>query len=46
MESPIERIKLSQTAKEQLFKLKRSTKIDQWNILCRWPFCHSLAEIE
>jgi DNA sulfur modification protein DndE len=46
METPIERIKLSQRAKEQLFKLKRSTKIDQWNILCRWPFCHSLAEIE
>ncbi|MFM6280013.1 MAG: DNA sulfur modification protein DndE, partial [Dolichospermum sp.] len=28
MESPIERIKLSQTAKEQLLKLKRSTKIE------------------
>ncbi len=44
MESPIERIKLSQTAKDQLTKLKRSTKIDQWNILCRWAFCRSLAE--
>ena len=44
MESPIERIKLSQTAKEQLLKLKRSTKIEQWNILCRWAFCRSLAE--
>lgn len=44
MESPIERIRLSQTAKDQLTKLKRSTKIDQWNILCRWAFCRSLAE--
>lgn len=44
MESPIDRIRLSQTAKEQLIKLKRNTKIDQWNILCRWAFCRSLAE--
>jgi DNA sulfur modification protein DndE len=44
MESPIDRIKLSQSAKDQLTKLKRNTKIDQWNILCRWAFCRSLAE--
>lgn len=44
MEPPIERFRLSQTAKEQLLKLRRSTKIDQWNILCRWAFCRSLAE--
>jgi DNA sulfur modification protein DndE len=44
MESPIDRIRLSQTAKDQLSKLKRITKIDQWNILCRWAFCRSLAE--
>ncbi|MCU0533143.1 MAG: DNA sulfur modification protein DndE [Hydrococcus sp. Prado102] len=44
MESPIERVKLSQTAKDRLVKLKRCTKIDQWNILCRWAFCRSLAE--
>ncbi|MFW6358070.1 MAG: DNA sulfur modification protein DndE [Chroococcales cyanobacterium] len=44
METPIERIHLSQTAKDQLSKLKRYTKIDQWNILCRWAFCRSLAE--
>jgi len=44
METPIERIRLSQTAKEQLTKLKRITKIDQWNILCRWALCRSLAE--
>ena len=44
MEPPVDRIKLSQSAKDQLLKLKRLTKIDQWNILCRWAFCHSLAE--
>ena len=44
METPIERIRLSQTAKDQLIKLKRLTKIDQWNILCRWALCRSLAE--
>ncbi len=44
MEPPVNSIKLSQTAKDQLVKLKRSTKIDQWNILCRWAFFRSLAE--
>lgn len=44
MEPPIDRITLSQSAKDQLLKLRRSTKIDQWNILCRWALCRSLAE--
>ncbi|MDY6786200.1 MAG: DNA sulfur modification protein DndE [Cyanobacteriota bacterium] len=44
MEPPVERFKLSQTAKEQLLKLKRCTHIEQWNILCRWAFCRSLSE--
>ena len=44
MEPPIDRIRLSQTAKDHLTKLKRVTKIDQWNILCRWALCRSLAE--
>lgn len=44
MEAPLDRIKLSQAAKDQLIKLKRVTKIDQWNILCRWALCRSLAE--
>lgn len=44
MEPPVERVRISQAAKDQLIKLKRATKIDQWNILCRWAFCRSLAE--
>jgi DNA sulfur modification protein DndE len=44
LEPPVNSIKLSQTAKDQLTKLKRATKIEQWNILCRWAFFRSLAE--
>lgn len=44
MDSPIKQVRLSKAAEEQLNKLKRSTKIKQWNILCRWALCRSLAE--
>ena len=44
MEPPVERVRISQSARDQLIKLKRLTKIDQWNILCRWALCRSLAE--
>lgn len=40
----IDHIRLSQQAKEQLIKLKRNTGIQNWNVLCRWAFCVSLAE--
>jgi DNA sulfur modification protein DndE len=41
---PIETIRLSQKAKDQLITLKRATGIGHWNVLCRWAFCLSLAE--
>jgi len=44
MESPIKQIVLSQTAKDQLIRLKRPTKIQNWNIFCRWAFVLSLNE--
>ncbi len=44
MDSPIERVRISQAAEEQLVKLKRITKIKHWNVLCRWALCRSLAE--
>ena len=44
MDNPIERVRISSVAEDQLIKLKRSTKIKQWNTLCRWAFCRSLAE--
>jgi DNA sulfur modification protein DndE len=40
----IEQIRLSQSAKDQLLRLKRRTGIKNWNVLCRWGFCRSLAE--
>jgi DNA sulfur modification protein DndE len=44
MDNPLERVRISKTAEDQLVKLKRNTRIKQWNILCRWAFCRSLAE--
>ncbi len=44
MSNPIERVRISQAAEAQLIKLKRNTKIKNWNTLCRWAFCRSLAE--
>lgn len=41
---PVEHIKISQTARDQLVTLKRRTGITHWNELCRWAFCRSLAE--
>lgn len=40
----IETIRLSQRAKDQLITLKRRTGIENWNVLCRWALCASLAE--
>lgn len=40
----VDHIRLSRQAKDQLIKLKRVTGIEQWNVLCRWAFCVSLAE--
>ena len=40
----IETVKLSEKAKYQLITLKRRTGIQNWNVLCRWAFCLSLAE--
>ena len=40
----IETIRLSEKAKTQLIVLKRKTKIEHWNVLCRWAFCVSMAE--
>ena len=40
----IKQIRLASQAKDQLVRLKSKTGISQWNILCRWAFCISLAE--
>jgi DNA sulfur modification protein DndE len=40
----IDNIRISQTARDQLITLKRRTGLANWNTLCRWAFCRSLAE--
>lgn len=40
----IEHVRVSQQARDQLITLKRRTGIQQWNVLCRWALCRSLAE--
>lgn len=40
----LDHIRLTKTARDQLVTLKRRTGITQWNVLCRWAFCRSLAE--
>ncbi len=40
----IDTVRISEQAKNQLIKLKRKTKIENWNVLCRWALCLSLAD--
>jgi DNA sulfur modification protein DndE len=40
----IETVKVSEKAKVQLITLKKRTGIQNWNVICRWAFCISLAE--
>jgi DNA sulfur modification protein DndE len=40
----LETVRITQQGREQLSRLKRYTGIENWNVLCRWSFCVSLAE--
>lgn len=40
----IDHIRLSEQARDQLVRVKRWTGVKNWNVLCRWAFCISLAE--
>lgn len=40
----VKQFKLSQPEKEKLIRIKAKTSIQNWNILCRWALCWSLAE--
>lgn len=40
----VEHVRVSKIARDQLVTLKRRTGIAQWNVLCRWALCRSLAE--
>jgi DNA sulfur modification protein DndE len=43
-DTSIETIRLGADTKIQLSTLKRRTDIENWNVLCRWAFCLSLAD--
>ena len=40
----IKQIRLSNSAKDKLSRLKGKTGIKNWNVLCRWALCFSLYE--
>ena len=40
----VDTVRLSRAARDQLVTLKRRTGIENWNVLCRWALCTSLAE--
>ena len=40
----IKHFKLSQPERERLIRIKMKTGIQNWNIICRWALCWSLAE--
>ena len=40
----IKNFKLSQPEKERLIRIKAKTGIQNWNTICRWALCWSLAE--
>ncbi|WP_405598396.1 MULTISPECIES: DNA sulfur modification protein DndE [unclassified Streptomyces] len=40
----LEVVRLSQPARDRLIRLKRTTGITQWNVLCRWALALSLKD--
>lgn len=40
----LETVRISLQGREQLSRLKRYTGVENWNVLCRWAFCLSVAE--
>ena len=37
-------VRVNEDCKERLITLKRYTGIQNWNVLCRWAFCISMAD--
>ena len=42
--SLVKTVKTTSQSRDQLIKLKRVTGLQNWNVLCRWALCTSLAE--
>jgi DNA sulfur modification protein DndE len=41
---PPETVRIGSDVREQLITMKRRTGVMNWNVLCRWALCRSLAE--
>lgn len=44
MKPPIDSIRLTQTDRDRLIRIKRATGIESWNVLCRWALVIGLKE--
>lgn len=44
MKPPVETVRISKQGRDQLMKVRRQTRIENWNILCRWALCLYLRE--
>jgi DNA sulfur modification protein DndE len=42
--APPESVRIGSDIREQLITMKRRTGVMNWNVLCRWALCRSLAE--
>src|SRR5438045_459066 len=40
----MESLRISKQGRDQLVTIKRRTGIENWNVICRWALCISLAE--
>lgn len=40
----VETVRVSKRARDQLITLKRNTKLENWNVACRWALMESLKE--
>ena len=42
--APIETVRVNELGKKHLTTLKKRTGIKNWNVICRWAVCMSLAD--
>ena len=42
--APVETVRVNELGKRDLSTLKRRTGIKNWNVICRWALCLSLAD--
>ena len=42
----IETVRLSQDQRNKLLRIRKKTGVKNWNVLCRWALCYSLAAEE